>query len=729
MPQSNEYRRSAADRTLDVCARGDLQLVPVAFAGRNSYVVKDPLTLDVFHLSAEEGFLFEALRRPVSLNALEQKFAQWFAPRRTTAVQLQRFINQLYDLGLLVSNRPGQGRQLQQRGWQRRRRQRGAQLLHLLAIRVGGVSAAGPIDQLYKATRWMFSPAALLAAAAMAAWAVFLLINNNAEFANRLPAMRDLVRPGYWPIWLIAISLVKLLHELGHALTCRHFGGRCREIGVLLLGFVPTLYCDVSDVWRLPNKWQRMAVSAAGMAVEVVAAACAMLLWWVTAPGMLNDLALSVAVVCSVGTLLINANPLLRYDGYFLMSDGLEIPNLADRARGVLTAAWRRWLLGEKQQSQTLENPQLRVRLAIYAVASKAYLALVLVGIFSALLAAARPARLENLVYLLAAATILGMLVRPQLAALHLWRNPSLRARIRWWRMLGSGAVVGAVVVAVLCWPLKRQVAASATVIPAAATPVFATAAGQLEWAVESGAQVEEGDLIAQLTTPELELELEKLEGEVRVHQLRVEQLRKLRATHPAAMDQLPAATAQLASAENRLQERQAFASQLMIRAPQAGQVLPPPRRLDTRRDGSTLPRWTGTPLDQRVRGAWIELGAPIAVVSGNQQWRAWAAVEPEDVAAVDAGQFVRLSLDGWPTQILTGQVLHVAQRATIGQASGEGKEPSTYHVAEIDLDAFEPPCVCGAAGRTKIETHATTIGRLLLREIRTLMAPSRSVR
>ena len=90
-------------------------------------------------------------------------------------------------------------------------------------------------------------------------------------------------------VWLFAaIGVVKVLHELGHALACKHFGGEVPEMGVLLLVFVPCLYCDVTDAWRLPSKWQRILISSAGMIVEFVIASVATIVWWYSQPGWFN---------------------------------------------------------------------------------------------------------------------------------------------------------------------------------------------------------------------------------------------------------------------------------------------------------------------------------------------------------------------------------------------------------------------------------------------------------
>ncbi|MGH7128191.1 MAG: hemolysin D, partial [Planctomycetaceae bacterium] len=134
-------------------------------------------------------------------------------------------------------------------------------------------------------------------------------------------------------VWiLVALAVVKIGHELAHAAACKHFGGECHEMGLMLLVFTPCLYCNVSDAWMLPSKWHRAAVGAAGMYLEVVLAAACTFLWWFSTPGLFNTICLNTMFVCSVGTLLFNGNPLLRYDGYYIISELFEVPNLHRQA-------------------------------------------------------------------------------------------------------------------------------------------------------------------------------------------------------------------------------------------------------------------------------------------------------------------------------------------------------------------------------------------------------------
>jgi putative peptide zinc metalloprotease protein len=734
MPTRDDHRRSAVDRVLPVRARGDLQDVEVSYGGQASFVVKDPVADESFHLSAVEHRLLKALRRPTSLRGLQRIVETEFAPRRATVLQLQQFVSQLHEQGLLVGENPGQGVELLERGLKRRRRSRWASLLQVLSIRVGGFNAGPLVDKLYGAVRWICSPWAMAAAAIVLAYAALVVLGNAPIIAARLPALGELVQPRRLPLWIGAVTVVKVLHELGHALVCRHFGARPQEMGILLLAGAPALYCDVSDAWRLPSKWRRMAVSSAGMAVELMIAAVAAILWWHAAPGMVSAVCLSLIVVCSVHTLAVNANPLLRYDGYYLLADWLEVPNLAERARGLVAGMWRRWLLGEPAQDDAFVGPSKRRALWTYAVLSKIYLTLVMVGIFLLMVKLAKPHGLQNAVYTLAVISLVGMLLQPVMVMTKMAANPGVRGRLRWLRVGATLALLGGLAGAAWWWPMTRRVEAPLVAVPADARPVFAVTGGELIFATPEGTQVAAGDVLARLDNPSLEFALVEIQGTVRERRVRLEQLRTLQAVQPAAARMLPTAVAELADAEAQLAEQQAMVEGLVIHASVAGRVLAaPPRPMQRGADG-TLPMWNGSPLAQRNRGAWIDPGTPLAVIATPDHWVAWAAIDQTDVPAVAAGQSARMLVDEHPTTVLTGRVVQVSRRArdnrrTADAATRRDAEivgDDRYHVVEIAMDATPPESpahslLAGARGTAKIATYDSTLGELAWLHVRRL--------
>src|SRR4030095_6602025 len=273
----------------------------------------------------------------------------------------------------------------------------------------------------------LFSPACLGLAVALVVTAIMVVAVNFGVLSERLPRFAEFFGPGNL-VWLaVSLALVKTLHELGHAITCKRFGGDVNRLGVMLLVFTPSLYCDVSDAWMFRDRWRRMAVSAAGVAVELILAAIATLVWSMTQPGWINSLALNVMFVCSVGTLLINGNPLLRYDGYYVLADWLETPNLQQQATSTVQRGLA-WLFA----GVTLEPPRLLaepgpVLLWTYAITSLIYRGVVIVGIVWFVDAVLRPLGLGTVTFLIGAVVLVSLAVGPGAQIAAFLRSPHCR--------------------------------------------------------------------------------------------------------------------------------------------------------------------------------------------------------------------------------------------------------------------------------------------------------------
>ncbi len=146
-------------------------------------------------------------------------------------------------------------------------------------------------------------------------------------------------------LWL-AYPLIKVLHELAHAFAVKVFGGEVHEVGLTLLMLTPVPYVNASASIAFAQKRQRIAVAAAGIAVEVVLATAALGLWMALEPGLIKDIAFAVVLIGGVSTLLVNGNPLLRFDGYHMLCDALELPHLAQRSQRYWLYLLKRGLLG-----------------------------------------------------------------------------------------------------------------------------------------------------------------------------------------------------------------------------------------------------------------------------------------------------------------------------------------------------------------------------------------------
>jgi putative peptide zinc metalloprotease protein len=229
----------------------------------------------------------------------------------------------------------------------RRSRQRRSriknQVLNPLSIKLPLIDP----DRFLSATLWFVRP--VLNAVGLAVWAAIVVAAATAAIMNwtdltsnwhdRLLGLGNVVA-----LWLI-YPFVKAVHELGHGYAVKALGGQVHEMGVMFIYFTPIPYVDASAANAYPNRWHRVLVSAAGIMVELFLAAIAMALWLAAEPGLFRTIAFNVMVICGVSTVIFNGNPLMRYDGYFMLADALEMPNIAQRASRFWSRLIQKYLL------------------------------------------------------------------------------------------------------------------------------------------------------------------------------------------------------------------------------------------------------------------------------------------------------------------------------------------------------------------------------------------------
>src|SRR5437660_1391675 len=223
-------------------------------------------------------------------------------------------------------------------------------------------------------TRWIFTWWFFAASLGLMASAIVLILTHFATFYKNLPEYHEFFQWNRMLYLWIALGIVKVIHEFGHGISCKAFGGECHEMGALFLCLSPCLYCNVSDSWTLPSKWRRIIISFAGIYVELVIAALATWVWWNSPDGsMIANVSLCVMVLCSVSTFVFNANPLMRFDGYYIMADWLEIPNLRDRCNKYLKNIFFDYCLGIEVPPEPYMTLNRRILFLTYAVAAYIY--------------------------------------------------------------------------------------------------------------------------------------------------------------------------------------------------------------------------------------------------------------------------------------------------------------------------------------------------------------------
>jgi len=698
-------------------ARRDLAIAPVEYRGRPYWTIKDPVASRYYQLREEERFVLDLLDGRRSLDVIIERFAERFAPRRLARTELAGFIALLHREGLVASPAAGQGQQLFLRDQARRRQAWLAALANPLAIRLPGVNPDRALTAAMPWLAWVFSPICLGLCLALVALAVAIASVNFAALSERLPRLGEFFGPGN-VLWLaLSLAFVKSLHELGHAFACKRFGGEVNRLGLMLLVFTPALYCDVSDAWMLRSKWRRIAVSAAGIAVELVLAAAATLVWAMTQPGWINALALNVMFVCSFGTLLINGNPLLRYDGYYVLADWLEAPNLQQQAAGRLRRGLA-WLLA----GVTLDEPRLLAEpgplvLWSYAIASLFYRTLVIVGILWFVDAVLRPLGLGTISVLIATIVLVAMAAGPVSHVVAFVNKPHLRRQVRGRWLFVSLLLLAGLLALVLVIPLPARVSAPVVAQPADGHPVYVTTPGTLASAVAAGEQVSAGEPIAVLVSRQLELEVEELSSRESQQSLHVAHLSLRQHRERELADQLPAAQERLEDLRKQLAQRRRELARLTILAPIAGTIIPPPPRAADA-DDQNLSQFTGSPQNPENHGCYLPVGTHLATIADPRHLQATAIIEQADLPGLSEGQTVRIVLNQLPGQVLSGSVSQIAGLRS-GQlppeivaeemipirrgADGRPEPVSAHYQATITLDPHGDVPLVGAVGWARI--------------------------
>lgn len=470
-----------------------------------------------------------------------------------------RVMGQLSNAGLIQSEMTPDVERLfrQQREHTRRRRWMD---VNPLAVRV---RLFDPTRLLTVFDHWLttlFSVPALLLWLVVVLPAVAIALHQWRELTAFATAHADI--PRYWLIAWFAYPLIKAVHELAHALALRRWGGDVRDVGFTLFVLVPAPYVDASAAAGFAKRSQRAVVSAVGIMVELFIAALALFVWLNVQPGWVHDIAFVVTVIAAVSTVLFNGNPLLRFDGYHLLCDAFDLPNLDSRSR----AWWRGWI---QRALFRVPAPGLPVAPGeakwLFAYAPLAWLYRLYLGVQIALWVGVKSVLLGIVV---AAALLAMMIIMPLRALLRglLQSAPGAQRqralRIAW--VLGVAASV-----LLLFVPLPYGALAPAVVWLPEQAEVRAQTDGMVrELKVRDGEAVQPGQVLALLDDPELAAK--QAEATNRLSALRAQYFNALRFDRV----QTQQFTQALAHAENELAHVDARIAQLQVRSEVAGRMV-----------------------------------------------------------------------------------------------------------------------------------------------------------
>ena len=716
--------------------RADLTAVQQSYQGRDYWVIKDPLTLKYFRFEEEEFRLLEMLDGETSPDQIKRRFDFQFAPQKITMQELYQFVGMLFRSSLLVSDSPNQGIELKKRsdkanaaGWKQK-------LTNILSIRFRGFDPDRMLSAMNPFTAWFFTWPVFIAMLMLGIGAVGLIFAQFDTFQAKLPSFQEFFEAKNW-FWLaLVMAMTKVAHEFGHGLACKRFGGQCHEAGVMLLVLTPCLYMNVSDSWLLKSKWQRAFIAAAGMYVELIIASIAVFIWWFSQPGMINQLALNVIFVSSVSTLLFNANPLLRYDGYYILSDLLEIPNLRSKATTILQRFFGRHLLGMEASPDPFLPRRHQWLFALYSVAAALYRWVITFSIFWFVYRVLEPYGFKVVGQMIAMIALYGLIGMPLVAAWKFFSVPGRWGAVKQARLAVSAFVLALIIGAILMIPVPHHVYCSFKIQIQDATNIYVDVPGTLEQVnAFANQRVAKGQTLAVLRSPELDRQITQLKTKVDMATTKFKLVK-----HAASSDSSRGEGARFAESEAALKtasstyaQRQLDVAKLTIAAPFDGYLLAPPRQEQKTREG-VLKLWDGILLEKKNEGAWLDKKTVVAkIVPDLTKFKVVLAVDQTEIEFIRPKQKVELQLRQHPLKLYQSEIIDfvpVKMRETprvlssknggdiISTVNEEGQQvpASTTYMLTVPIEITDEIVIDGGTGVAKIYAGQQTIGQRIWR-------------
>ncbi|WP_375173685.1 PqqD family peptide modification chaperone [Pseudooceanicola sp.] len=529
------------------------------FRGHVWYVIRDPLTGKYARVTESAHWLVAQMDGRRTLGEVWDAACEELGDGAPAQDELLALISQLAGLDLLHTDGFPDVDAMSERAGKVRRKTLVSRFLNPLAVRFPLFDPNAVLDALWPFARPFFSVfgavfyVLLLSAGTIQAGRHWDELTGN--LLDRILAMESLI------LLILVYPVVKLLHELGHGFAVKKWRGEVREVGVMMLVFIPVPYVDASASTAYTSKWRRILVSGAGILVELGLAAGAMLLWVQLEDGLLRAACFNVMLIGGISTLLFNGNPLLRFDGYFVFSDLLELPNLSTRANRFIGYLIQRYGFGNTKAKTPVRADGERFWFFTYAIAAFGYRLLISTTIV--MVVATRFFALGVLLAMWSATLIFLFPLAKHLKFVA--TSDSLRG-------IRHRAVAVVVVLMVLLigslgfLPVPYRTIAQGVVYAPYEATVHATEPGEVAQLIsDPGARVEAGAPILAIADPLAEARLESAEADARKFRIRYEQ-----ALSESAYD-VRLWRAQAAKAEQEAAQLRDRLASMTLRAPRSG--------------------------------------------------------------------------------------------------------------------------------------------------------------
>lgn len=621
---SESWHRVAGQR---LRLRPSVEIRRQTYRGERWFVARDEFTLAYFRFRPEA---YDFIARLDGTRTVEEVWMGCLerSPDTTPGQgEVVAMLAQLYQANLLAADTAADTARLFERHKERKRQELASQLFGIFYLRMRLFDPDPLLRRTWPWMRWLATPLAAVA------WVVVVGLGLAAVFSHwdrAVDQSQGVLAPGNLLLLYAAFALAKLIHEFGHAYSVKAFGGEVHAMGITLLVFTPVPYVDATAAWSFRERWKRVIVGLGGMIPELFYAGIAAMIWAGTGPGTLNSLAYNTMIVASVSTVIFNINPLLRFDGYYILSDLADSPNLQPRASRHWLFLLERFGFGVRKLDTPARSRAEGWWLAIYGVASFIYRIFITVSII--LVVADRYFGLGLLAGVL---TFLGAFIIPVVKSVkYLAAEPRLeRGRRRAWAVsLGALAVA---VVFLGFVPLPHHFRAPAIVRAAGSRDLYVPVDGWVDKTqAQSGARVTDRETVLDLVSPELDFTLAAARADLTQAEGRE---RQMLSDFPAGIEPMKL---RIEASKARIAQLEGDRTALDVRAPVEG-------------------LWVAS-NDEDWEGLWLRKGTRLGEIVGRgPDWEIQAVVSQDN-----ASQLFGAAKDGAEVRFVGsgGDVLAVAE-------------------------------------------------------------------
>jgi len=680
--------------------RSDLEVHRHLFHEKPAYVIRDPLTLHCHQLNLREYNIFTNITPQRSLAEIFHLLVKQNFLQQKNEDEFYRFIVNLHQYALLnlpITDNKALYRRLQAKKKARRKEV----LLGFLFLRI---PLFNPDAFLNKTANWCkpifslwFVPVWIIL---MSISAIIIAVKYDELFA---PLNQILTRHNLIIMW-ITLILLKMFHEFGHAYACKIFGGQVPEMGIYLIALTPCAYVDVTSSWKFTRKRKRLLVGLGGVYIESIIAALGLMVWNFSSEATVRGIAYNVFFLAGVVTVLMNINPLMRFDGYYVLSDLVEIPNLRQRSRKYVMEILKKVFMGIKVPGQNDSLP-IKTMLFVYGVAGTLYRMTVILSI-SAVIAAK--------------VFLLGLAMAGFYVSMELVKNLRGLIRYLWFSPESAEVRVRAVVISILlltgvpgllfCLPVPHNVYASGQLERKHEHVIRAQVDGFIrEISGTAGETVTSGRTLVKMENDQLHHEL--LETKANLEKTNIQ----LAAYHRDHLEN---------EAEKQKETINALLSELQYRHINLEKL-----NVQAIKDGVLINN-----LDQKEIGRFIRQGEPIGTI-GDGPWITRVLLTEQDVADAQPqiGREIQFRLFSQADNVLPGKIIGMAPKASRDvnlpalTTIGEGEiiaDPAAnmtlkpYYEVTIVLSDTENYCLRhGMTGVVRLKAHTKPFGISLIQK------------